>query len=462
MKRLALGLLAGWLIAVGVKGETRTFAEIAGAGMLEQAKLTAEVLAKIGLLPAERVESMEVDDLRWEVEPRGKVRGVVCDYEFSGGRLQIVRRRDLVTVTNGYAPIMDHKTNSVLAMTTKEAEAKAFEILTALGFDEGELRREWKIRVESRHLDRSLIGGLPREVNRTFLSRHPIELSVRLKKKGDRDRFGGLELEFLGTTGELLSVQLWDDRLLTRSGPFAQKIRVEAAADFNPPLFFSVVREFKARKRTEKEVAEFVKSMWDELGEKVRARKPALYVVYADLAHPEVVAAEISKRAGDVPWTGTSEDRDRRIRKQGLAVVAVCGRINTQVEIVPSVRDAEAWKAGVDVAVKKLGISGEPPRHAVWILGPYGEPSKKLHNALKSDHRVLPLGVIRSGAVFFNGAVRREGQVLIRASGMHREGENWTGVPIELMRYEPLRNAATDLGMLVGRLQEVFINSSGN
>jgi hypothetical protein len=444
------------------------YSNIVTALFLQRAEQVSVALTLGGFIPAESFANATVALEGQSLNPSGQVRAIVCAYRFRDGVLDEITRSDLFEDKGPESLILRHLTNEVLTLTPQAAADRALDLLGRLSLDVAGLRRAYRIRVRDTLMDAYPIrnGGpnFPRDLHfyGELISRKKIRITVAFspaEPKAVADcRFGGnMEIEFLATTGELLSVRFADPQALAQLGRgLVERIAVRDAPDFTPPIFVSAIRKLRGEVSV-KESSMLLAEAWQELQQKLGTNQPRCYLVCDNLNAPEVIARQVTVLAGNTPWAGVSHRwrddlpfGDAQINRpdraqRGLGLLAVGGRIQIQLELMgglgelvipPDAVDSKEGRARrqelvlarVSDLMDRLRLPDAVPDHAVFLLGgkahwSSGDIRDELQSRLRgkapvfSPEAAASFSPVREGIAYFNGAVVTNAMVAMRISG---------------------------------------------
>jgi hypothetical protein len=297
-----------------------------------------------------------------------------------------------------------------------------------------------------------------------LISRKKIRMMVELKpinQEAVMNSFseGGIQVDFLATTGELLSARITDPDALTLLGVRAPgRMSVSGTSDFRPPVYFSASQKLSAISGPSADRATAVlMEAWNTLQQKLGTNKPVCLLISENLNAPELVVRKMSKLAGKVPWAGVSHvwrddllfERslmDRLASEQrGLGVLAICGNVQIQVDSLPGLtpmgypgNDEDGKKqlaaerqqllSKIDELKNRLAFPEDLPDHTIFLMQPGASfvsriVSGELKARLGGKAEVFdfvgerPMVSVGSGATYVHGKTRTNTMVAICLNG---------------------------------------------
>ncbi len=462
-----------------------TYKEQATDAFLKRAQAISRALAEGGFLPVESFTNAQVLLQGQSRYPSAKVLAECCGYEFADGFLYRIWRRDLFENKGPASPILRHLTNDVLTLSREAAPAQALEVLRRLSCDADWLRDHSSIQAtETRMIAQPARDGGPGLPNDNpfhgeLIARKQIQLTVVIGArhleagKGTAGLPAETRIGLLATDGHLLSA--WCLPSLPKGSwsgmKPAERIVIEGAVDFTPPLFVSVTRHLNDAEAAQPQpaAAPFLAAAWEDLQQRLGTNVPKCILLCDNLNDPAALAAAMRSLAGETPWAGVSQffrfdlpfetaSIERLASGQrGIALLAICGAMDTKLVLVPdeegiqllgepAPKEAERKPRqgrSSDVPrdrlahlatrlIERFQIPETPPDHALFLLRaaastpPIYVLEDCLRSALPSPRGVtLLMGTKRqgvsyspeSGATYCNGQVTTNGFVLLRVSG---------------------------------------------
>ena len=395
-----------------VKGSSsQAYSNVVTERFVARSAETSRILVQFGFIPAESLSNVIVTLEGQSVYPSGRVQLDRGEYGFRRGTLQEIRRMDFFVDLGPESLILRHLTNTVLTLTTNAAAGRALDMLRLLGLDEEHLRSAYRIQVRddlmTGHPIRNGGANFPKELRffGELISRKKIKIMVDFipadpKALTNSQYDGKMSIEFLATTGELLSARFTDPEAFARLGfPSISRITIEGASDFTPPVFFSATTRFRAGNGiiSNSDVASLVLDTWNLLREKLGTNRPLCYLVCDNLSAPHLVSQELARLTSGTQWAGVSrtwrqdlpferEHLDRlTIDKRGLSLLAVCGNVETRLAALlnlddgtmPPERDPQSeryqrerkrWVPQVTTWLERLSLPADYPDHLVCLM----------------------------------------------------------------------------------------------
>lgn len=427
-------------------------------------------LANAGFIPRETFTNQSFRLAGQAVEPRGNIRFSACDYEFFQGSLRGITRTDLFEDRGPASLIIPHLTNSVLKLHVKAAPGRAWTLLHVLGFDTNRLMKAYRVRVETDKMDahpvRNAGPDFPADLHffGELISREKIRIKVELTPVNtqalENSRFSGrMNIEFLATTGELLSARLAEPEALSELGiASAPRFIIQHAADFTPPIYYFAERKLgQASPVTPEVVSRLIGDTWNDLNRKIGTNRPSLFLIADNLNATETVVGSMNRLTGKTPWAGMSRmwrddlPFDRKVMNRlaaehrGIALLAISGTAQLQMECLTKIPPSgfpgydEAGKKkervlrgqleqGVSALTNRLRFPEKFPDHIVLLLQPGASYSSRLisdqlNGQLRGRARVVDLigerefFSVGSGWTYFGGVARSNAMLAIRLSG---------------------------------------------
>jgi hypothetical protein len=386
------------------------YSSLASAQLLKVSSHDSDALSRAGFIPAESLAGATVALEGQSTHAGGRVRATVCEYWFRNGALHDIRRADLFQDGGPQSLILHHLTNEVLTLTTKQAPARALSLLRCLSYDAAAIQGAYRIAVRDDLMDAHPVrnGGtnFPKDLHfyGELISRKKIHIYVDFTPKNpasltNRWEPGNIQIEFLATTGELLKARLPDPDAFASLGIRSpERLPAIESTDFTPPVFLIASRRIAIPPATisSSNAVALLRKAWDELQQKVGRNPVQCYLVCDNLNQPEAVAREFAKLAQKTPWAGVSHfwcndlpfdpalmdqlSRDRR----GIAVLAICGNVQTQLE---AIRDL------IDIPVPRNGDKDSQARFAK-------DRERLLPRVTDLLHRIKPLASAPDTALF--------------------------------------------------------------
>jgi hypothetical protein len=448
------------------------YGNLASAQLLRVSGQYSTALSRAGFIPAESLAGATVSLEGQSAHAGGRVRATVCEYWFRGGALHDIRRADLFQDKGPQSLILRHLTNEVLTLTTKEAAARALSLLRCLSYDDAGIQSAYRITVRDDLMDAHPVrnGGtnFPKDLHfyGELISRKKIHIYVDFTPRNpasltNRWEPGNIQIEFLATTGELLKARLPDPDAPASLGIRSpERLPAIESPDFTPPVFLAASRKIAippAAISSSNAVA-LLRQAWDDLQQEVGRNPVQCYLVCDNLNQPEAIAREFAKLARKTPWAGASHfwsnnlpfdrammdqlSRDRR----GIAVLAICGNAQTQVEAIRDLTDIPIPRNGDKASETRFAKDRERLRPRVTdlltrIKPPTSAPDTALFTIQASPNfasRVAsgeieslthawaqvfdasgarPYNTIGDGVTYYNGAVTTNTLVVLRLSG---------------------------------------------
>jgi hypothetical protein len=394
------------------------------------------------------------------IQPSGLLRSEVCDYQFLHGNLIFIHRKDLFVDRGPNSLILRHLTNEVLTLKTNDAANRALDVLRRLSFDADAVRKAYRIQVSDDLMDASPVrdGGpdFPKDLHffGELISRKHIKIKVEFTPIDTNalvhaQSGGDMRIEFLATTGELLSARLGFSEALTALGVHAPAgITLDEASDFMPPVYFQASRKLNQPARTvsSQEAIALLDAAWLELQQKCSNNHPLCFLVCDDLNVPTTIAGEMNRLARGTPWAGVTHvwrndlpfdaaQMDRLARqRRGIGIMAICGRVQTQLDRISASDSPSAPGKHDDAADKamkwlnRISLSNRAPDHALFLFQPTYDPfAAAMYNELLSRTKDTaeifncmgsrPLGGGSQGSCYCNGQVLGNTVVVLSLSG---------------------------------------------
>lgn len=440
--------------------------------------------------------------------PRGRVTTGRFDYEFFSGTLRHLRRTDLFQDKGPDSPILRHLTNEVLALTPKAAGQRAVDLLAQLSFDTKALREVYHLRVSddlmTAHPIRNGGPSFPKELRffGELISRKKIKITVKfVRKSGQRSPgsidFGDVRVEFLATTGELLSLWLSGIEELERSGVYKPRvISVVRAADFSPPRYFQVTRSIEVREESpdSTQVAEVFEGAWRELTQQLGTNQPKGFLACDNLNVPDLIQREIRRRSPGVPLAGVShrwrldlplepsQSAEVARERRGFSLAAICGGVEVQFVPVQGTGDSSLTRPNasdwnqmrmdvgrqlapqLETLCDRLELRGTNVEHAVFSFSAGEGMVPMIFNdvlASRLRERSTPVLAVESlgrlwrggGGVYSDGSLLSNAIVVLRLSGH---------LPLEfdsssvLLRRPPTRRLANEVSGPISLVLSAF------
>lgn len=385
------------------------YVDLANARLLKAAEQYSAALSRAGFIPRESFSHATVGLEGQSVHPGGHIRGACCDYQFWKGALSGIQRTDLFEDKGPASLILQHLTNDVLTLKTNDASDRAIEVLRCLGYDAEAMRKAYRIAVRDDLMDAHPVrdGGpnFPKELHffGELISRKKIHIFVEFTPKEPSLltncwESAGIRLEFLATTGELLSGRLADPSALASLGVHSpDRVGPIETSDFTPPLFFSVTRKLAAPPAviSTNDAITLLRQAWSDLRQQLGSNRAQCFLLSDNLNQPAAIAREFAKLAGKIPWAGASHfwrndlPFDRSLMDQlshdrrGLALLAICGRAQTQLEAFRDLPDIPVPRSGDKDSEARFAKDRERLQSRIAdFLGPMLPPASAPDTAL--------------------------------------------------------------------------------
>jgi hypothetical protein len=448
------------------------YSNLASGQLLKASEQVSSALTQAGFIPTESFTGAMVSLEGQSVHASGRVRGTICDYSFRNGALNGIHRADLFEDKGPASLILHHLTNEVLSLPTSEAPARALKLLRCLSYDADTIRNAYRITARDDLMDAYPIrnGGpaFPKDLHffGELISRKKIRIYVEFAPQNPASltnqwESANMRLEFLATTGELLDARLPDPSPLTAIGIRSPgRLPVVEASDFTPPIFITASRKLAASTVTvsPNDAVALLRQAWADLKPKLGSNPVQCYLLCDNLNQPETVAREFSTLAQATPWAGASHfwpddlpfaratmnslSQDRR----GVAFLAICGKVHTQLEAIRNLDDVPAPRDGdkegqarfandrerllplITNLLTRIAPPASMPDTALFMIQASpnlasrvvsGEIESRTHTWAQvfEASGARPYNTIGEGLTYYNGAVLTNTLVVLRLSG---------------------------------------------
>jgi hypothetical protein len=286
---------------------------------------------------------------------KGKTAGIAAtvetekfEYEFDDGAIQRIWRNDSRRHLEPQSPLLMQLTNEVLILKKSDAEARAFEILSDLSFDIEKLKKFYDVKVHDDLLTLSVVDPTRTKSSgssstRLMYSHKKIQIEVAFTRKGTDQ--SGPNFKFIATTGDLLSLFIWDSPELKRLGIFQKQLLVADASDLSLPVFFTgKAVDSTSSNLEESKIVALVRDAVTQVQQNVGINNPKGFLVCDNLNAPELVARELKNGLTNAFFAGVSthwrtdlpfsrEQQDAVSKdKRGIYIVGFSGNLQTEFQ----------------------------------------------------------------------------------------------------------------------------------
>jgi hypothetical protein len=413
----------------------------------------------------------------------GRIETEKFEYKFSDGAIWQILRKDFRRDVDPQSPLLNHLTNEMLVLTKERARAKALEILSQLSFDIKKLEKFYDVKVKDDlmtfHPSRGTSGSFPKELRfyGELISRKKIQIEVVFTRKGTDQ--SGPNFKFIATTGDLLSLFIWDSPELKRLGIYQKQLPAINVVDLSLPIFFTgeAIDSSSANLEESKIRSLLVREAVAQVQQKLGTKTPKGYLICDNLNAPELVSRELKGSLTNAFFAGASmhwrtnlpfsrEQQDAVSKgERGIYIVGFDGNFKTEFRRIEKPPMADYRNKSEEVKTRILRENEQIARKAVQdvfqkmqlsaseqtlfvSLGNFNDSSFGiLQNAFSEGARewgatVVPKYIMShagNGSIYWNGEIMTNNFAFLRISGAlpYREYRSH-GKMIDRVQFEPL------------------------